>query len=219
MKENFSFRSFRSLRRKVAREAAELLYTLQEKEYKQAKERAMKDLGARIIPTNMEVAEELDMIAEEHEGESRYERLIQMRKDALEIMEALNIFHPKLVGSVWRGTAHRNSDIDVTVFSSGTNQVLNKLQEKSFKITKREFISTAKRGEKRVYFHIILHLSSGNEAEIVVRNPEEADQEVRCEIYGDVMRGLNINHLKTVLNENPLQRFVPERKTSTSIDV
>jgi len=60
-----------SLRKRVAREAATLLYTSQEKEYKQAKKRAAKMLRVRVLPSNLEVAEELDKIAEEKEGSSR----------------------------------------------------------------------------------------------------------------------------------------------------
>ena len=46
------------MRNRVAREAALLLYTSQEKEYKQAKKRASETLGARVLPSNLEVAEE-----------------------------------------------------------------------------------------------------------------------------------------------------------------
>jgi len=40
----------------------------QKKEYKQAKMKAAKNCGVRIMPTNLEVALELDEIAEETEG-------------------------------------------------------------------------------------------------------------------------------------------------------
>ncbi|MEM3744938.1 MAG: tRNA adenylyltransferase, partial [Candidatus Bathyarchaeia archaeon] len=73
------------LRRKVAQEAAFLLYTMQEKEFKQAKEKAASALGLRVLPTNLEVAEELDRIADEYEGEERKNRLIRMREEALKI--------------------------------------------------------------------------------------------------------------------------------------
>jgi len=98
----------KTLRGRVAREAALLLYTSQEKEYKQAKKRAAETLGVRVLPSNLEVAEELDRIAEEREGASRKELLLRMRREAREIMEILEEFNPRLVGSVWRGTARQN---------------------------------------------------------------------------------------------------------------
>ncbi|RLG99309.1 tRNA adenylyltransferase, partial [Candidatus Bathyarchaeota archaeon] len=67
------------LRQKAAREAALLLYTQQEKEYKQAKVRATKSLGINFLPNNREIAEQLDLLAEEVEGEERKRRLIEMR--------------------------------------------------------------------------------------------------------------------------------------------
>jgi predicted nucleotidyltransferase len=197
------------LRKRVAREAAFLLYTSQEKEYKQAKKRAAKTLGVRVLPSNLEVAEELDKIAEEREGPSRRERLFQMRKEALQIMEPLKDFNPMLVGSVWRGTAHQNSDIDILAFSQDPEIVLVKLQKNEYRITGSEWRSVTKRGKKEASFHIYLVLPSGYEAEVVVRYPEKMGRAERCEIYGDTVTGLSPPQLQKVLREKPLQKFVP----------
>ena len=64
-------------RKRVAQEAAELLYSQQEKEYRQSKLRAAKNLSVNILPSNAEIADELDRIAEEKEGKSRKKRLVQ----------------------------------------------------------------------------------------------------------------------------------------------
>ena len=197
------------LRKRVAREAAILLYTSQEKEYKQAKKRAAKTLGVRVLPSNLEVAEELDKIAEEKEGPSRRERLFQMRKEALQIMESLKDFNPRLVGSVWRGTAHQKSDIDILAFSQDPKVVLGQFQENKYKITGSEWRSVTKRGKKESSFHIHLVLPSGYEAEVVVRDPEKTGRTERCEIYGNAVTGLSYPQLQKVLKEKPLQKFVP----------
>ncbi len=198
------------LRKKVAREAALLLYTGQEKEYKQAKRRAAQSLRTKVFPSNLEMAQEMDWIAEENEGSLRQERLIQMRRDALQIMETLKDFYPRLIGSVWRGTAHRNSDIDIDTFSSTPENVLAKLRENHFRVEGTEWRSATKGGKAESSFHIYLTLSSGNEAEIVVRSLENRKRFRKCEIYGDLMIGLNFFQLKKVLKENPLRRFVPK---------
>ena len=196
----------------MAREAAILLYTSQEKEYKQAKRRAAQTLGARILPSNLEVAEELDEIAEETEGPLRKERLLQMRKEALQVMETLKDFHPRLVGSVWRGTAHRNSDIDVLTFCSDPTVVLTRLQKSNFRVMRNEWRSVTKGGKKESSFHIHLFLGSGDEVEVVVRSPEKMGPFERCEIYGDLVTGLNYPQLQRVLEENPLRKFVPKAR-------
>ena len=197
-------------RRRVAREAAVLLYTQQEKEYKQAKMRALKTLGVRILPSNAEIAKELDEVAEEIEGPARRRLLLQMRKEALEIMKALKSFHPKLIGSVWRGTAHKGSDIDIATFSSDSEAVVSQLQKNGFKIIETKMVSIVKNGEKKSSFHIYLLLLTGNEVEVAVRSPENADRPEKCEIYGDLKTGLSYLQLQKVLEENPLQKFVPD---------
>ena len=197
------------LRNRVAREAALLLYTSQEKEYKQAKKRASETLGARVLPSNFEVAEELDRIAEEREGASRRELLLRMRREAREIMEALKEFNPRLVGSVWRGTARQNSDVDIVTFSQDHLQVLKQLQKHNFEAESSEWRSVTKEGRKESSFHIHILLPSGDKMEVVVRSPDRLGQPERCETYGDVKTGLSLNQLTKILKENPLQKFVP----------
>jgi predicted nucleotidyltransferase len=197
------------LRNRVAQEAALLLYTSQEKEYKQAKQRAAQTLGARVLPSNFEVAEELDRIAEEREGTQRRELILRMRMEAQDIMEALKEFSPHLVGSVWRGTARRNSDIDILTFSQEPTQVLSQLQEHNFGVGNSEWRSVTQEGKKESSFHVHVLLASGDGAEVVVRNLECLGQPERCETYGDVKTGLNLKQLTKILEQNPLQKFVP----------
>jgi len=203
------------LRNRVAQEAALLLYTSQEKEYKQAKKRAAEIVGYRVLPSNFEVAEELDRIAEDREGAQRKELLLRMRREAKEIMETLKRFNPHLVGSVWRGTARQNSDIDVHTLSQDHLQVINQLQKHNYNAKNKEWCSVTKDGKKESSFHIHVLLPSGDEVEVVVQSPEhQGQQPERCETYRDIKTGLNIHQLTKILKENPLQKFVPTRKPS-----
>ncbi len=197
------------LRQKVAQEAALLLYSSQEKEYKQAKQKAAQTLGVRLLPSNLEVVAELDRIADEREGPKRREQILRMRKEAKEILEALKEFSPRLVGSVWRGTARTNSDIDILAFSQDPSQVLKQLKEQKFMIENSEWRSVTKEGLKDSSFHIQILLTSGDSVEVVVRSIDCLGKIERCEIYGDIKEGLNVNQLTKILKENPLQKFVP----------
>jgi predicted nucleotidyltransferase len=196
-------------RKRIAREAALLLYTSQEKEYKQAKQRAAETLKTRLLPSNLEIAEELDKIAEEKEGVSRKRLLLRMRTEAQEIMIALKEYRPRLVGSVWRGTARQNSDIDILSYSQDPTLVLNQLQKQNFKVKGSGWRSVTKKGKKESSFHIYVLVASGDEAEIVVRSLHSLGHPERCEIYGDVKAGLNLHGLTKILREYPLQKFVP----------
>ena len=200
------------VRNRIAREAALLLYTSQEKEYKQAKKKAAETLGVRLLPSNFEVAEELDTIAEEREGASRKEQLLRMRREAREIMKELEEFSPRLVGSVWRGTARRDSDIDIHMFSDDHLQIMVRLQDLNYRIKNSERRSVTKGGMKESSFHIHVILNSGDSVEVVVRSPDCLGQIERCETYGDIKIGLNLNQLVTILKENPCQKFVPRQK-------
>jgi predicted nucleotidyltransferase len=202
--------SSKMLRERVAREAALLLYSSQEKEYKQAKQGAAENLKTRNLPSNREVAEELDRIADEREGASRKKLLLRMRREAQEIMTVLENYSPRLVGSVWRGTARRNSDIDILAYAQDALQVLIQLQNLGFNVKDSEWRSVTKEGRKETSFHINIVLPSGDEAEIVVRGIEYLGQPERCEIYGDIKKGLHIHGLQKVLREYPLQKFVPD---------
>jgi len=200
-----------SIKERVAKEAAVLLYTEQEKEYKQAKQRAADTFGVRTWPSNKKVAEELDKTADEIEGPARKERLAQMRKDALSVMVVLGDFHPRLVGSVWRGTAHRNSDIDIEIFTSEHKTVLERLKQNGFAVQKTGWQVVTKGAGTERAFHVYLVSASLNEVELVVRSPEKINEINKCEIYGDIIKGLNIHQLRRVLLINPIQKFAPAR--------
>jgi len=200
-----------SLRTKVAREAALLLYTSQENEFRQAKLKGAEVLGTWVLPSNLEVALEIDRIADEYEGQLRAKHLTQMRREALEIMSNLRNFNPRLIGSVWRGTAHRNSDIDIVVFSPNPSLVVDQIQKAGFKIAKSERVPKTSNGQLEESFHIYLNLSSGDEAEIIVRGQERAGREEICEIYGDKMKGLSLAQLEGILKREPDRRFLPSR--------
>ncbi len=175
-------------------------------------------LRVRVLPSNLEIAEELDKIAEEKEGPSRSELILRMRKEALQIMKTLEDFNPRLVGSVWRGTAHQDSDIDVLAFSQDPKPVLGQLQKFECQVTRSEWRSVTKRGKREGSFHIHLVLSSGDEAEVIVRDSEKSGRLEICEIYGDAIIGLSLPQLLKVLKERPLQKFLPPKNKKHAIE-
>ncbi len=197
------------LKRRVAREAATLLYFGAEKEYKQAKVRAAETLGTHFLPSNLEVALELDKVAEENEGDKRKERLVQMRKEALDVMRLLAAFCPVLIGSVWRGTVKQGSDIDIAVYADEPEEAVNVLKAGGIKAARTQWTTVNKKGATLESFHIYAQTPAGHGLEIVVRSREEAGKKRRCETFGDELKGLSIKELEKVLNNNPTQQFIP----------
>jgi len=197
------------LKSRVAREAATLLYFGVEKEYKQAKIRAARTLGIHFLPSNLEVALELDKIAEENEGENRKERLIQMREEALQVMKLLDAYCPLLIGSVWRGNIRRGSDIDIAVYADEPQEIVDIIKARGVKALKTTWTSVNKRGRTLASLHVFAETSTMHGLEIVVRSSEEEGEKRKCEIFGDEIKGLRTRDLERLLKDNPTQRFIP----------
>jgi predicted nucleotidyltransferase len=131
-----------------------------------------------------------------------------MRRDALKLMKILKTYNPILIGSVWRGTTHHESDIDIVAYHDEPNDVLKTLEQNNVKILKVEWTTVTKRGLKKTSFHIYLESPTKEKVEIIVRSSEENLRKEKCEIYGDKITGLCAKELEKMLNENPSQRFI-----------
>jgi predicted nucleotidyltransferase len=197
------------LRRKVACEAATLLYSGLEKEYKQAKVKAAQNLGSHILASNLEVALELDKVAEETEGSARLERLIQMRTEALKIMKMLEMHCPVLIGSVWRGTIRHGSDIDLEVYHDEPEEIVTLLKTGGLRISRTERITVTEHGKTETSLHIHAELTGNHPTEIVVRALEEAGRKRTCDTFGDQIKGVTIQDLEKLLKEDPTKKFLP----------
>jgi predicted nucleotidyltransferase len=195
------------LKQKVAVEAATLLYFGAEKEYKQAKDKAAETYGSHFLPSNRQIALELDRIAAETEGSSRETRLVEMRREALRVMKLLGMFCPLLIGSVWRGNIRRGSDIDIAVYTDNPEEVVGILKEAKVKVARTQWERVNKQGETLASLHIYAETTFG--IEIVARAASESAQKRKCEIFGDTIKGLKLNELGRLLESNPTQRFLP----------
>ncbi len=195
----------------VAREAARLLYTGAVEEYKQAKEQAARNLGVNAKPSNYEVALELDLLSDQMEGEERKRLLVTMRDQALALMRLLSGYDPVLTGSVWRGTARRGSDVDINVYSSNPGEVESKMRSAGYSVedSKEEVFTQRGRTIRSTHIFVVLE---GAKAEVVIRPPEERGEMERCEIYGDMKRGLRYVELEKLMKTDPLRKFVPGRR-------
>jgi len=198
-----------NLRSRVSREAATLLYYGDEKEYRQAKLKAAKTFGVHFLPSNLEIALELDKIAEEKEGSPRKTRLILMRQEALKIMKLLDEYKPLLIGSVWRGTTRVDSDIDISVYADHPEKILGILKFFNIKIQCSCWTRVNKQGMTYMSYHVYVETETKNSMEIVVRSPDEVGKPRKCEIFGDEIKGLRTVELEKLLKENPTKQFLP----------
>ena len=197
------------MRSRISREAATLLYFGAEKEYRQAKLKAAKTFGSHFLPTNLEIAFELDKIAEEKEGPTRKKHLVLMRQEAFKIMKLLNAYHPVLIGSVWRGTARIGSDIDIATYTDQPEQALVLLKLSNVQIQRACWMKVNKQGITYSSYHIYAKTETKISLEIVVRGIDEVGQKRKCEIFGDEIKGLKTPELEKLLKENATRQFLP----------
>ena len=200
-----------STRQDVAREAARLLYNRSVKEYKDAKEMAASSLGSRALPSNYEVAVELDTLTDEYEGPGRQRMLTRMREIALDVMRTLGELSPVLIGSAWRGTVRKGSDIDIVVYHPNSIKVTQMLGK--YLIIEAEQTQVIIDGMPRTSTHITMVIDE-HPVEVVVRPPENREyyRDERCETYGDFKRGIGLRELEKLMSSDSLRRFVPRRR-------
>lgn len=157
---------FGGLRARIAAEAARLMYEEGIKQYFTAKRLAAnrvlgKVAGKRMryrpqdLPSNGEIRDALLLLADLAEGEKRSRRLFAMRAVALEAMESIERFEPRLIGSVSTGHVRRGSDIDIQVFTDDED-ALSRHLSLTCRIFEPERVSILKLGKVREYLH--LHL-------------------------------------------------------------
>jgi len=199
------------IRTQVATEAARLLYNRTVKEYKDAKEMAASSLRTRALPSNYEVAMELDRLVDELEGSDRLNMLVEMREIAFEVMRKLEDFNPVLIGSVWRGTPRKGSDIDIVVYHDSPEVIREKLDEYQYNASEGKEFTVG--GLPRTSTHIAYSIKN-HPLEVVVRPPRDREyyRDEKCDTYGDIKRGLRLPELERLLQTDPLRRFIPKRR-------
>lgn len=122
------------LRMEVAAEAARILATEGQRNYRTAKEKAAERLGLSpraALPSNAEVESELRMRQQLYGGDAHLENLAELRGAALQAMEFFREFRPKLVGPVLEGTADRHSRISLHLFCDTEEDVTRFLMDRN----------------------------------------------------------------------------------------
>lgn len=209
------------LRKRVAVEAAKLMYEGVEKEYYTAKRKVARRLGLREghrsgdLPSNREIRERILELARIYEGDGRTARLGAMRHYALALMRCLRRFHPKLIGSVCTGHVRQQSDIDIHAFSDTVSAVTLALGDEglAFEVEHKRVM---KHGEERQFTHI--HAHGEHEVEITVYPEAKKDYPFKSSITGERMEALTIAQLEATLRRehpelDPDQDPGPERGT------
>ncbi|TCJ17232.1 hypothetical protein EZJ19_04580 [Parasulfuritortus cantonensis] len=113
------------LRQRVAQLAAQLMMEHGINDHAQAKRKAARQLGLPAgtgLPSNEEVDSELRLYASLYETDLLDNELEVRQRQALEVMETLAAFQPRLVGGLAQGIAARHGDIELEVYADSSKE-------------------------------------------------------------------------------------------------
>ena len=127
-------RRLRQIRAQVAAEAARIIATEGQHNYHAAKKKAAERIGESerlALPSNIEVKEALRAYQNLYGGEQHQDNLDRLRAIAIEAMQLLDAFNPRLVGPVLDGTADEHSRISLHVFCDSPDSMVLHFLENS----------------------------------------------------------------------------------------
>jgi len=107
-------------RRAIAAQAARLIAEDGLADFGAAKRKAARHLGytdSDGLPDNLEIEQELRAYQALYQNDEQRQRLLEMRRVALEVMRELASYRPYLAGAAWNGTATRAAAIDIDLFT------------------------------------------------------------------------------------------------------
>ncbi len=191
------------LRRQITVEAARLMYQLQETEYYRAKMKAARRIcqgwvKTSDLPSNSEIRTEIQTLAWMFEGDSRTDKLREMRVEALRIMRLLKHCKPKLIGSVLTGHVRQGSDIEIHVFAANTDAVTSVLDNEGITYD-IEHKHIRKHGEERVFTHI--HIKDRFPIELTMYSPDKATFVFKSSVTGKAMERATLPELEEFLRQ------------------
>ncbi len=189
------------LRRQIAWEAARLMYSREVSEYYTAKQKAARQIcqgwvKPADLPSNVEIRDQIQLLARLFEGETRTDNLLAMRLAALALMRRLSPFRPRLIGSVLTGHVRQGSDIDIHIFSDTTEAVTHLLDQDglSYVVERKQVL---KHGEERIFTHI--HLTDRFPFELTLYPTKQVHYAFKSSITGKAIERASIAELEQFL--------------------
>lgn len=191
------------LRCQIAFEAARLMYQRHESEYYRAKMKAARKIcrgwvKTSELPSNTEIRDEILRFAALYEGDSRTEKLREMRVAALCMMRLLKRWRPRLIGSVLTGFIRQGSDIDIHVFTDSADSISAALDDHgmNYELERKQ---VRKHNEERTFTHI--HVRDRFDIELTVYPANKAHYVFKSSITGKAIERASISQLEQFLDK------------------
>ncbi|OOZ37845.1 hypothetical protein [Solemya velesiana gill symbiont] len=194
-----------SLRLEIATEAARILADHHgDLDYQAARQKAARRLGCsndRQLPNNSEIEMALQRHLSIFTNTGQPAALKRLRKLAVEAMQSLASFNPRLIGPVLSGTASSNSPIQLHLFPETPEEVMFHLMDKNIPWVEKEAMLRFSNGsrERRPVLHF---LAGDTEIELYLLKPPERRNPPLSRIDERPERGAPLNKLLEMLEQD-----------------
>lgn len=197
------------LRRRIAWEAARLLYLRHESDLSQAKLRAGRSLCGgpprpNDLPTDREVRRQLEALANSHDEQLHRQALQAARQEILLVMRAVSNYHPLLVESSLRAHIRRAAPVALHVYAQRRDDVLAALSEAdiSAEVIQKQVL---RNGRQRILQRVLT--ATQPPCELTVYPPAMAGRAVRGKRSGKPLRRSTTAQLERQLERLPEEFF------------
>lgn len=189
------------LRARLAEEAARIMREQGVRDYRLAKRKAADRMGVderTALPSNQEIAQALSAQQRLFGGEAHLENLQALREAALEAMDLLEGFEPRLVGPVLDGTATPHTDVSLHVFADAAEEVAFHLMERGVRYRSADRRVRLPGGQHASYPSFVFD-SGDATVEATVFPGAALRQAPTCPVSGGPMRRARRDELEALL--------------------
>ena len=195
------------MRQRLAQEAARIMAQEGVHDFGSAKRKAAQRLGAdqtRNLPGNDEIEQALREYQRLFKADTQQAALHSLRTTALELMEFLREFQPRLVGAVWRGTADETSTIQLHLFSDTPEALGMLLMDEGVPYDESDRRYTYNNGDSVSY--PMYEIDAGDRAaQLTVFPLNGLRQAPQSSIDGRPMRRASIQEVRALLAADQMQ--------------
>lgn len=198
-----SQRDHNHMRQHLAQRAAQILLESGTRDFQSAKQKAAQQLGAadtKSLPSNPEIESALIEYQRLFRANTQPENLQHLRQVAIEAMQFLSAFNPRLVGSVLSGTADKHSIIRIHLFAETVESVGFYLQDKQIphQLGERRLRTGIEQYQNYSMYEFVV---DDTRIELTVFLPKQR-QVPLSPIDGKVMKRADISEVEELLNQS-----------------
>lgn len=193
----------RQIRMEVAAQAARIIATEGQHNYHAAKKKAAERIGISerlALPSNLEVKQALLLYQELYGGRAHTDNLVLLREAAVRSMQWLDLFSPRLVGTVLDGTAGEHSRVALHVFSESTESVILHFLEHGTPFSEEQRQIRWYDGKHRTVPLIVFELEDTT-IELTLFEPVHLRQAPPSPITGKPQRRAGLSEVQYLLSE------------------